>query len=641
MPEVSLTSNIGFVSHENSSPCFLTFSKNADDINTSVDINYTVSGTGASEVNISNGSINIPSGERLTVLQVNTINNPNSVSPDREFTVSITSDENYTISADNFKKGDVSILVKDLDVLTAFPSAYGGGCFASGGRGGNIYHVTSLLDDGSIGTFRWAVTQPRPAIVLFDVSGTILLNNSLTVSGEDLTIAGQSAPQGGITIVCPPTGNIRFQIGTFGSPFANHIWRYIRIRDQFYGGGALDLNPGYGTLPDFSTDPEDYTYGRNLIFDHLSISWAASQGFNIRGQDTNDITFQNGIIGECSRGSLFGDTGYKSSNNLTFRNNVFYQVSHRTPNSSARRSDVYNNVVYDWINRLTVAKDGSNINHFNNYYYKGTRTNISYSWNGIDDPQWYVNGVTYADINSHNSTDGNILIHSKNNVIQDFYDGSLENNDKYIWMHHAGYLPNGTEITIDEQQKIKAGDELFKETPFIYIGKTPNLFLTAEEAKTIVPNEAGANKYLNADGSFSVFRDATDNRYLNAIINDIPTSWSATGSTLQNDRHTARDSQDYADFQSSISSTPINTRPIGFYNNAKSEHIPEIWFDANVPNGETENDFAPSGYTWIEEYLNQVDVEIVNNGNVIYSLTKNQIFLGKRTKRNLILKNVI
>ena len=36
-------------------------------------------------------------------------------------------------------------------------------------------------------------------------------------------------------------------------------------------------------------------------------------------------------------------------------------------------------------------------------------------------------------------------------------------------------------------------------------------------------------------------------------------------------------------------------------------HIPEVWFSANVPSGQDHNDIAPSGYTWLEEYLNQVD----------------------------------
>src|SRR5690606_31065684 len=43
----------------------------------------------------------------------------------------------------------------------------------------------------------------------------------------------------------------------------------------------------------------------------------------------------------------------------------------------------------------------------------------------------------------------------------------------------------------------------------------------------------------------------------------------------------------------------------------------EIWFSANVPEGQDHNDIAPSGYTWLEEYLNGVD------------RTKSNVKLGK------------
>ena len=288
----------------------------------------------------------------------------------------------------------------------AFPTAYGGGAYASGGRGGNVYKVTNLLDDGSVGSFRWAVTQARPATIIFDVSGTIQLTSSLIVQGDDLTVAGQTAPQGGITITSNDK-NIRFGISRFNS-VENHIWRYIKVRAQYQG------NNEYQNIQQYAGNAvTDYT--RNIILDHLSISGAQYMAYSIRGEGSENVTLQNIMFGENAKTALFGDTDDLFSKDFTFRNNTMYHSTHRVPNTSAQNVDVYNNVVYDWVNRLTVIKNGTAINHFNNYYYKGTRTNLGSSWNGAPENfTWEVNGIT-------TNADAPVTIYSKNNVIQDLY----------------------------------------------------------------------------------------------------------------------------------------------------------------------------------------------------------------------------
>ena len=100
----------------------------------------------------------------------------------------------------------------------AFPGAEGFGSHATGGRGGEVYHVTNL-DDAGPGSLRDAVSRGHRTVV-FDVGGYVQLKSILHVA-SDITIAGQTAPGEGI-------GTMGHEVSFSGSK--NVICRYVRFR---------------------------------------------------------------------------------------------------------------------------------------------------------------------------------------------------------------------------------------------------------------------------------------------------------------------------------------------------------------------------------------------------------------------------
>ncbi len=291
----------------------------------------------------------------------------------------------------------VAIAGTAQDKLLAFPGAEGGGCCVTGGRGGKVYHVTTLEDDAkNPGSLRYAVDQKGPRTIVFDVAGTIELKSDLVVNNGDLTIAGQTAPGDGICL-----RNYCFHIKT-----DNVIVRYIRSR-----------------LGDDSGAETDAAWARNqkdIIVDHCSFSWSVDETASFYGVEnftmqwcyiTESLAASTHVKGAHGYGGLWG------GNKASYHHNLLAHHYSRTPRLVGNDEfpekcliDMRNNVIYNWGPVLgCYGGGGGSYNFVNNYYKPGPATNEKpaiagrITQAGVDDT-FFEHGVFYLSGNRFDYT---------------------------------------------------------------------------------------------------------------------------------------------------------------------------------------------------------------------------------------------
>lgn len=204
----------------------------------------------------------------------------------------------------------------------AFPGAEGFAAMVTGGRKGQVVHVTTLADSGT-GSLRDAVSGSN-RIVVFDVGGVIKLSSVLVVGGDNITLAGQSAPGDGVTL---------YGHETSFSGRSNVIVRYLRFRQ-----GMVDSSGS-------AQKTVNITDGQNLIFDHVSVQWGRWDNFGITGTSST-VTLQNSIVGEGVPPQNFGSI-IDGEQDITIAHNLWIDNNERNPKFKAN-GECINNVVYDW-----------------------------------------------------------------------------------------------------------------------------------------------------------------------------------------------------------------------------------------------------------------------------------------------------
>jgi len=216
-----------------------------------------------------------------------------------------------------------------------------------GGADGKVMRVTTLASSGA-GSFAEAIAAKGPRVIEFAVAGVIDLGGrSLKISNSQVTIAGETAPSPGITLIN----------GGLGVSTNDVIIRHIRIRP---GAGKRARKSGW------EVDGLATNAAHDVIVDHCSITWSTDEnlsasGPRFEGQTPDDwrkntshrVTFHQCLVGEAlhdsthakgphSKGSLIHD----NTSDIALIGNLYISNDDRNPLfKGGARGVVVNNLI--------------------------------------------------------------------------------------------------------------------------------------------------------------------------------------------------------------------------------------------------------------------------------------------------------
>jgi hypothetical protein len=357
----------------------------------------------------------------------------------------------------------------------AFNGAEGYGRFAQGGRGGVVYHVTSLSNENVPGTLYYGLknTEMGPRTIVFDVSGIIDFGFEAIFIQPYVTLAGQTAPGKGI---CIKGSNIN--IGS------DNICRHMRFKHG-YGdtGNAMGLSGSNHT-----------------IVDHTTAAWGTDE--TVSGRGAKNISFQYSMIAEAlgiadhknyGEGTNHGYAATIDGKVGSWHHNLLLNCAGRNwsmgggmdgENRPIGQLDLFNNVVYNWNSRTTDG-NAHEVNFVGNYYKMGPDTRhkvlITQDFEGAINPEG--TNKAYVSGNIRENKDGSL----STDKLNDTYNRRASN---------GGAIPTGYETFVNEP--------LFPSYATIH---------TAQDAFKIVTSEAGATMPMRDDQHLRVVDETIDGTY--------------------------------------------------------------------------------------------------------------------------------
>ncbi len=465
----------------------------------------------------------------------------------------------------------LSLALKAQSTTPAFPGAEGYGKYTTGGRGGTVYYVTTLEDNTSPGSLRYAVNQSGTRTIVFAVSGNIKLKSRLEIKNNNITIAGQTAPGEGICL----------QDYTVYVGANNVIIRYLRFR-----------------LGDETATADDAIWGRrqsNIIIDHCSMSWSTDECASF--YDNSNFTLQWCLLSESLRVSVHekGTHGYGGiwgGKQASFHHNLLAHHDSRNPRFCGSRYsnlpdeeivDHRNNVLFNWGGNNAYAAEGGRYNLVNNYYKAGpassnkSRIIQPYADSGGNSQPAGTYGRFYVS--------GNVLTASSS---------TTADNWEGVQMHSSSFASYAPGVTLAD---LKLSEPVTEPEITTH---------TAEDAYTQVLKYVGA----------SLNRDAVDKRIISEVTSGVPTYLDGGNGS----------SNGLIDSQATVGGWPellAGTAPT----DTDQDGMPDEWESSNGLNSNDSSDGTlytlHDSYTNLEVYLNSLVSHITEaqntNGNTTAS----------------------
>lgn len=467
----------------------------------------------------------------------------------------------------------------------AFPGAEGFGRYVSGGRGGNVYHVTSLADDGTEGTLRWALGKSGAKTIVFDVSGTIHLQSSLDIAIGNVTIAGQTAPGDGICVADYPVA-IKAN---------NVIVRYMRFR---LGNKNVLLNGADGWDAFGGMDQE------NIIVDHCSVSWSIDECLSVLGNKNTTVQWCLVAQSLVNSGHSKGAHGYGGNwggSGASFHHNLIAHHGSRTPRLGPRpttqldeRMDMRNNVIYNFGGNGCYGGEGMTVNIVNNYYKPGPGTST-------DKKGYRIAGIgirTQSYVDTYPAYAPALHLWGKYFVTGNYNTKySSVNNDNWTYGIINQIDASGCDGTFTAETK----DSIKLAEPMDFVATTTH---SADDAYDRVLDYAGA----------SLSRDSFDELMVSDARNGAA---SYTGKGLSKGFVNSQDDNRPADAADDWSAWPTlnsTAAPI----DTDGDGMPDEWEKSNGLDPSDPSDgktIGTDGYSNLENYLNSLVADITDKQN--------------------------